>query len=105
MIGRRKLQAGDPPPDLAIETDVTSPIAIEAYKAITVPEVWIHADGVLQIYLLQANGDYCQSPRSSIFPNLPIADWVEQAIAQAWTVGSLQAIEAIEANLRALDQG
>jgi Uma2 family endonuclease len=105
MIGRRKLQTGDPPPDLAIETDVTSPTTIEAYKAIAVPEVWIYANGVLQIYLLEANGDYRQSQNSGIFPNLPLIDWVERAIVQAWAVGSLQALEEIEANLRSLDQG
>ena len=38
MIGHRKLQADDPPPDLAIETDVTSPPTIQAYKAIAVPK-------------------------------------------------------------------
>jgi Uma2 family endonuclease len=30
MIGHRKLQLGDPPPDLAIETDVTSPTTLHS---------------------------------------------------------------------------
>jgi Uma2 family endonuclease len=99
MIGRRKLEPGDPPPDLALETDVTSPMTIEAYKAIAVPEVWIYAGGVLKIYLLRL-GDYVQSPTSSLFPELPIIEWVEQAIARAWVVGSLQALEELEAIVR-----
>jgi Uma2 family endonuclease len=103
IIGRRKLQPGDPPPDLAIETDVTSATAIEAYKAIAVPEVWIYANDVLQIYLLQPNGDYTQSKSSSIFSNLPIVEWVEEAIIQAWTNGSLEALEGIEARLKNLE--
>ncbi len=39
MRGRRRLQADDPPPDLAIETDVTSVTTLTAYEAIAVPEL------------------------------------------------------------------
>lgn len=102
MIGRRQLQPDDPPPDLAIETDVTSLTKIEAYKAIAVPEVWIYADG-LKIYLLQA-GEYVQSQTSGVLPELPIVEWIEQAIARAWTVGSLQALEEVEAKLQAFSR-
>ncbi|MBE9157938.1 Uma2 family endonuclease [Nodosilinea sp. LEGE 06152] len=98
MIGRRKLQPGDPPPDLAIETDVTSLTTITAYRAIAVPEVWIYADGKLTLYLLQA-GDYVASDTSPLFPHFPIAGWVEQAVSRAWTVGSLQALEELEASV------
>jgi hypothetical protein len=41
MIGRRKLEPNDPPPDLAIQTDVTSKTTLDAYEAIAVPELWI----------------------------------------------------------------
>jgi Uma2 family endonuclease len=99
MIGRRQLQAGDPPPDLAIETDVTSLTAIEAYQAIAVPEVWIYANEGLKIYVLRA-GNYVQSAQSLIFPQLPIVEWVDRAIDRAWTVGSLQALEEVEDSLR-----
>ncbi|HEY9701456.1 MAG TPA: Uma2 family endonuclease [Allocoleopsis sp.] len=50
MIGVRQLKADDPPPDLAIETDVTSKTTIEAYLAIRVPEVWIYDNNKLTIY-------------------------------------------------------
>ncbi len=75
MIGKRQLQVGDPPPDLAIETDVTSLTAISAYQAIAVPEVWIYANGGLKIYVLRS-GEYVQSQTSEIFPQLPIVEWV-----------------------------
>lgn len=42
MIGRRKLEPDDPPPDLAIETDVTSKTTLNAYEVIAVPELWIY---------------------------------------------------------------
>ncbi|WP_008308134.1 Uma2 family endonuclease [Leptolyngbya sp. PCC 6406] len=96
MIGRRKLQPDDPPPDLAIETDVTSLTTITAYRAIAVPEVWIYADGNLIIHTLQA-GDYVQSEASPLFPGLPIVPWIKQAVSRSWTVGSLQALEELEA--------
>jgi Uma2 family endonuclease len=99
MIGRRKLQADDPPPDLAIETDVTSPTTIAAYQAIAVPEVWIYANGGLKIYVLQA-GVYIQSKTSPLFPQLPIVEWIELSIQQAWRMGSLQALEEFEARLQ-----
>ena len=70
-------------------------------KAIAVPEVWIYANGELKIYLLQA-GEYLQSDRSAIFPQLPIGEWVKQAIDRAWAVGSLAALEEVEDRLRNL---
>ncbi len=42
----------DPPPDLAIEADVTSKTTLEAYATLQVPEVWIYDNGNLTIYLL-----------------------------------------------------
>lgn len=101
MIGRCQLQLDDPPPDLAIETDVTSRTTLDAYRAIAVPELWIYANGGLKIYLLRS-GDYVESEASAIFPQLPIVEWVDRAVAQAWTVGSLQALETIEDQLQNL---
>jgi hypothetical protein len=93
-----------------IQNDVTSlttmvydrPEVNEAYKAIAVPEVWIYANGGLKIYLLVA-GDYVPSVTSGVFPQLPIVEWVDRAVDRAWTVGSLQALEEVEACLRSGD--
>ncbi len=42
MRGKRRLDfEQDPPPDLAIEIDVTSKTRIDAYAAIGVPEFWL----------------------------------------------------------------
>lgn len=35
-----------PPPDLAIESDITSKTFLSAYEAIGVPELWIYDDGL-----------------------------------------------------------
>ncbi|HLP90622.1 MAG TPA: Uma2 family endonuclease [Nostocaceae cyanobacterium] len=92
IIGRRRLQPDDPPPDLAIEIDVNSKTTLEAYEAIAIPELWIYNNSKLVIYLL-TNGKYNQSPTSAIFPDIPITQIIPSAVARSWQVGSFQALE------------
>jgi Uma2 family endonuclease len=96
MISRRRLQADDPPPDLAIECDVTSKTTLEAYEAIGVPEVWVYDSGKLTIYLLR-NENYVKSNISPIFPKISLTQLVPAAIERSWQVGSVQALEELEA--------
>jgi len=95
MIGRRRLLPDDPPPDLAIETDVTSKTTIDAYKIIGVPEVWVYDSGRLRIYLLQ-DGEYVESDMSPNFPGIAIAQMIPATVERAWQVGNLQALEEFE---------
>lgn len=95
MIGRRRLLPDDPPPDLAIETDVTSKTKIDAYKIIGVPEVWVYDSGRLRIYLLQ-DGEYVESDMSPNFPEIAIAQLIPATVERAWQVGNLQALEEFE---------
>jgi Uma2 family endonuclease len=39
----------EPPPDLAIEADVTSKTTVEAYAALKVPELWIYDAGTASL--------------------------------------------------------
>ncbi|MEG4344816.1 Uma2 family endonuclease [Microcoleus sp. A003_D6] len=96
MIGCRRLQPDDPPPDLAIETDVTSKTTIDAYKIIGVPEVWVYDSGRLRIYLLQPDGEYLESDISPNFPGIAIAQLIPATVERAWQVGNLQALEEFE---------
>jgi Uma2 family endonuclease len=57
----------DPPPDLAIEIDLTSKTKLDAYLTIGVPEIWRYDKGILSIDLLQ-NGQYASVSSSSILP-------------------------------------
>ncbi|MEL7035655.1 MAG: Uma2 family endonuclease [Cyanobacteria bacterium J06592_8] len=95
MIGRRRLEPNDPPPDLALEIDLTSKTAWAAYEALKVPELWIYTQGKLTIYLFE-NGQYIQSKNSPNFPDIDIANLVEKAVERAWEVGSFQALEEVE---------
>lgn len=65
----------DPPPDLALEIDVTSKSLnrFPIYARLGVPEVWCYDSGELKIYLLQ-NDEYVESETSLVFPSLPIGE-------------------------------
>ncbi len=70
-----------PPPDLVIESDVTSQTAPAAYEALAIPEIWIYRSGTLQIYQYQA-GRYETARQSALFPKLDVAALVEGLGAQ-----------------------
>jgi Uma2 family endonuclease len=77
MAGRRRLDLRtDPPPDLAIETDVTrsSLNRMSIYATLGVPEVWRVEGDVLAFYVLDANRAYVGSAVSRSFPLVMPAD-------------------------------
>jgi len=76
MIGMRSLDLSvDPPPDLAIEIDVTSRTEISAYTTLGVKELWRYAHKNLQILLLQGQ-EYIEVENSPNFPDLPVREWI-----------------------------
>lgn len=77
----------DPPPDFAIEADVTSKATLDAYAVLRVPEVWIYDNGKLTVYLLRGN-TYESEAGSLVFPDLPIVEWIPQLVAQAFARGT-----------------
>jgi Uma2 family endonuclease len=94
MIGKDRIDLTvDPPPDLAIEVDVTSKTGLEAYQALGVPELWRLEDGTLRISLLQ-NGQYQDANSSPHFPNFPIADSISQFLDRSQTAGRSQTLKA-----------
>src|SRR5436309_9933478 len=66
----------DPPPDLALEVDVThsSLDRLAIYAALRVPEVWRREGETLVCYLLGEGGHYTVSSTSRAFPGLSPAD-------------------------------
>lgn len=75
----------DPPPDLAIEVELTHPAkqAIEIWQRLGIPEVWVHnvRRSTLRFLRLDEHGQYVEVPSSLAFPFLTaeeILDWIEQ---------------------------
>lgn len=87
-----------PPPDLAIESDVTSKTTLNAYEVLRVPEVWIYRNPQLKIYILQ-NGDYAESSISSIFPDLPITKMIPQLVQKAIDEGTSRMLRELKLQL------
>jgi Uma2 family endonuclease len=80
IVGKTRLDLTiDPPPDLAIEIDLTSLTQISAYESLGVPEIWRYHQGKLAIFVLKA-GSYVESDISSLFPNLPIKIGISQIL-------------------------
>jgi Uma2 family endonuclease len=65
----------DPPPDLALEIDVTSKSLsrFPIYARLGVPEIWCYDSGELRIYQLQNEG-YIQVETSLVFSTLPVQE-------------------------------
>lgn len=94
MIGKERIELKiDPPPDLAIEVDVTSKTQFDAYESLGVPELWRYEDGKLQINILQ-DGKYIESEISPTFPNLPVLEAIPQFVEQSRTVGTRPTLKA-----------
>lgn len=72
----------DPPPDLALEIDITSRTRLNNYEALGVPELWQYDGQNLEINVLE-NGKYDKSNISRNFPNLPLIDVISQYLEQS----------------------
>jgi Uma2 family endonuclease len=72
VLGKSELDlTTDPPPDLAIEIEVASPLMdkMEVYRGLKVPELWqIRADGGCSMFLLDAAGIYQPIASSTSVP-------------------------------------
>ena len=66
--------ATDPPPDLAVEIDVSrsSRRRLPIYAALGVPEVWRYDGTALRVYRLGSQGEYVVSEQSRQFPTIPV---------------------------------
>lgn len=80
----------DPPPDLAIEIQITTSALnkLGIYGAMGVPEVWLWEGDHLQVYWLNPTGKYDARDRSRALPDLPLAEllrFVAQSGAKSTT--------------------
>lgn len=82
----------DPPPDLALEIDITSSSLnqLALYASLGVPEVWRYNGQRLQIYQLQQE-EYVECDRSPTFPLLA-ATKIEEFLEQCQNLGVTAAV-------------
>ncbi len=78
------LDAGDPPPDLVVEVDITSPSLnkLPIYARLGVREVWRYADGRMEVLVLRGEG-YEATVESVFLPSLTneaLSGFVEEGL-------------------------
>ena len=91
----------DPPPDLAIEVDI-SPPGLERppiYAALRVPEIWRYDGHLVMPLLLRPDGEYVASDQSPAFPDLPMAE-VNRLLGIGLASGQSAAVRALREWLR-----
>lgn len=89
----------DPPPDLAIEIDITSRTRLDNYEKLGVPELWRYDGENLEINVLQ-NGRYVTSATSIYFPHWPLREVIPHYIQQSQIVGRNKTMKAFRAWVR-----
>ncbi|WNZ24770.1 Uma2 family endonuclease [Leptolyngbya sp. NK1-12] len=100
MIGRDRIDLSiDPPPDLAIEIDVTSKTQLSAYEALQVPEIWRYQNRRLQISVLHES-KYIESATSPTFPNFPVIEGISQFLEMSRSAGTRPALRAFREWIR-----
>jgi Uma2 family endonuclease len=92
--GKKRIDLSvDPPPDLAIEIDVTSRTHPSIYEALGVPELWRFDQGKLQINVLQ-DGSYALVAESPNFLGLPLCEVLPHYLAESKIIGRNKVLRA-----------
>ncbi|MEH1873519.1 Uma2 family endonuclease [Nostoc sp.] len=92
--GKKRLDLTvDPPPDLALEIDITSRTHPNIYEALKVPELWRFDKGKLQMNVLQ-DGHYVESQQSLNFPKFQLIETIPQYLEQSPTAGRNATLKA-----------
>ncbi|MBW4461891.1 MAG: Uma2 family endonuclease [Nodosilinea sp. WJT8-NPBG4] len=100
VLGKERIDLStDPPPDLAIEVDLTSSTELEVYQMLAVPEVWIYRQGQLNLYILTDSG-YGDRPTSLAFPTVDVKALLPHYVERAWAAGSSVALREFEQYLQ-----
>jgi Uma2 family endonuclease len=104
MRGRDEIDlASDPPPDLAIEVDVTRSAMDrqEIYQSLKIPELWVWEDDRLSLYLLDAHDIYQISDHSRALPPLLPND-VQRFVGMRHTMDELSWIRSFRVWVRSI---
>ncbi len=90
----------DPPPDLAIEIDITSSSVnkLAIYSALAVPELWRYNGRDLKFYQL-VEGQYVEREFSIAFPTVSVSE-ISRFIEQSKSVGEIALLKSFRAWVR-----
>lgn len=95
--GRKRIDLATlPPPDLAIEIDITSRTHFDNYELLGIPELWRFDGEHLQIYLLQ-QGKYIDSVTSPHFPQLPVKEKIPHYLTRSKNIGRTRTMREFRA--------
>jgi Uma2 family endonuclease len=96
ILGKERIDlAVDPPPDLAIEMDLTCATKAEDYLPFAVPELWLYRRRELLIYLFDGQA-YQESQISSNFAQINVKEILPKYVELAWQSGSSTALREFE---------
>ena len=92
--GKKRLDLSvDPPPDLALEIDITSRTHPDTYAALGVPELWRRVGQTIRIYQLQ-DGQYVEVDESPTFAGWALQTEIPNYVAQSQKEGRNKAMRA-----------
>jgi Uma2 family endonuclease len=95
--GKQRLDlTGDPPPDLAIEIDITSRTQFNNYQVLGVGELWRFNGTKLEINVLES-GQYLKSDESPHFPGFPLTEVIPKYLEQSKIEGRNKTMKAFRA--------
>lgn len=88
MVSKQRINWGhDPPPDLAIECDVTSFTNVDDYFPYQIGELWIIRQQAIAIYQLK-NNRYIPMSESRFFPKFDLNVIYGSCLRDAYQIGS-----------------
>jgi Uma2 family endonuclease len=98
MRGKKRLNlAVDPPPELVVEIDISSPSLekLPLFAAFGISEVWRFDGQELEILILQ-HGEYCKSEISLALPEVT-AEAITWFLQESFKIGRLEWIKKVRA--------
>jgi Uma2 family endonuclease len=93
----------EPPPDLAIEIDITSRTHFDNYEKLGVPELWRYDGSSLEINVLK-EGKYVTSEKSAHFPNIPVLEAIPRYLNKSKVQGRNATMREFRAWLRQIGE-
>lgn len=100
--GKKRLDlTQDPPPDLAIEIDITSRTRFDNYEKLGVPELWRYDGDSLEINCLPAYR-YVASETSALFPQFPLLEVIPRYVKESQMSGRNATMKAFREWVRML---